>query len=195
MGGGVSGEIYQAVVLTGADPLKQGRVKVLVPQVTGASVGVWAAATTRNLDIPPAGSVVWVHLDAGDPARPVYHCAPAPWSAWAPLPGTLGTNWAVHTAQFRTGPGGQVQVRGSMQKTVSPSTAPDTMITLPGMLWPAPGAPDMWWPCSYQPGSGALGVTNILITTAGVLQQSAATITFSGGNLSLNLAPISYTTL
>lgn len=238
----MTAEIYRAVVVTGNDPLGQGRAKITLPQISGPAVSTWATPTNRSQTQPAPGTVVWVHLDSGDPARPVYHSGPLPssnggrvictsstlpanpypgmeayetdtgnsviyngtmwslqagslWSAWAPVPGTLGTNWIVHTAQYRLGPGGQVQVRGSMQKTVSPSATSDTLITLPSVLWPAPSAPDMWWPCYYQPGTGALGLTNVVLTTSGVIEQTAGAISFSGGNLSINLTPVFYSTL
>lgn len=194
----MSAEIYRAVVVTGNDPMGQGRAKVTIPQISGPAVSTWAIPTSRYAIQPAAGSAVWVSFDSGDPARPVFHSAapPAPsWSTWAALPGTLGTNWIIHTAQYRTGPGGQVQLRGSVQKTVSPSAVNDTLLTLPSVLWPASTGPDLWWACPYQGGTSSTGAANVALSLTGALEQITGSVGFSGGNLTVNLSPISYTTV
>ncbi|WP_426955978.1 phage baseplate assembly protein V [Muricoccus radiodurans] len=72
--------LYRATVTGTADPMKQGRVQVTVPD-TGTA-GEWALpcrtpgsviAGRRFMDrVPTMGATVWVMFEAGDPARPVW---------------------------------------------------------------------------------------------------------------------------
>lgn len=77
---------YRGLVADNLDPLKQGRLKVLVPEVLGTEQSGWAlpctpyAGTTSGLyAIPPVGAGVWVEFEAGVVERPVWVGA---W--WAP---------------------------------------------------------------------------------------------------------------
>lgn len=236
----MSAEIYQAHVVSAADPLGLGRIKVVVPQVSGPAVSPWAAPTVRVKGPAPApGTTVWVSLDTGDPAKPVYHtgvptganggrilctstthpAAPYPgmeiyesdtgnsliytgsgwalqagWSAWTAFQaGWMALNWSVNTAQYRTGPAG-VQLRGSVITGVSPVANVSTLFTLPANLGPPVSAPDLWWPVVIAPGSATFTTNAVTVNPGGQVQLVGGTVTFSGGNLYVNLSPITYTT-
>jgi hypothetical protein len=66
--------IHAAVVLDNADPLRQRRLFVQVPDISGDD-GVWAVAClppSGASEVPATGDGVWVALESGDPARPIW---------------------------------------------------------------------------------------------------------------------------
>jgi hypothetical protein len=70
---------YRGLVLINADPLSQGRIKALVPEVLGLVPSTWALPCTPYagvgaglFTIPPPGAGVWIEFEAGDPSRPVW---------------------------------------------------------------------------------------------------------------------------
>lgn len=67
--------LYQAIVVDNNDPLKQGRVTCLVPQVLGSAKTDWAAPQLPTVSSPAQGEIVYMQFLNGDPAKPVYHGA------------------------------------------------------------------------------------------------------------------------
>jgi Type VI secretion system/phage-baseplate injector OB domain len=77
---------HRGLVAINVDPLNQGRIKALVPDVLGEVPSSWAlpsapfAGTNAGLfTVPMVGSGVWIEFEAGDVSRPI-------WSGgwWAP---------------------------------------------------------------------------------------------------------------
>ena len=70
---------FRGKVVNNADPLHQGRLQALVPDVLGVQPSGWAlpcapyAGPQAGLyAIPPVGANVWVEFEAGDPSRPIW---------------------------------------------------------------------------------------------------------------------------
>jgi len=70
---------YRGLVLINVDPLGQGRLKALVPEVLGIVPSTWALPVTPYagllsglFTIPMIGSGVWIEFEAGDVSRPVW---------------------------------------------------------------------------------------------------------------------------
>ena len=65
--------IYQAIVVSAADPMMQGRVQVKVPSVVGGS-NAWArpCRPPGSAVTPRIGTSVWVMFEGGDASRPVW---------------------------------------------------------------------------------------------------------------------------
>lgn len=135
----MSGQIYEAVVVSGNDPLGQGRVRVVVPQVSGAALSTWALPTVRVYGpAPSAGSTVWVSLDTGDPGKPVYHAAGV-YSPWTAIPASwLSSGWSAPSAAFRTGPGGCVQWRGCVSTSTITLGLSTLLLSAQGAAPPVP---------------------------------------------------------
>lgn len=69
------GGVYLGVVHDTKDPLKNGRLKLRVPQVFGNDFTEWAPAllgTTSELELPKVNQTVWVMFQSGDPGFPVW---------------------------------------------------------------------------------------------------------------------------
>lgn len=65
--------VYAAKVFSTADPLNQGRVQMLIPQIFGSTpVLIWAPSLIPNLPVPAVGAVVWAMFQGGEPSYPVY---------------------------------------------------------------------------------------------------------------------------
>lgn len=154
---------YRALVLSTADPTATGRVRLQVPQVTGAAPTGWVAPAQAGASVPAVGSVVWVIYEAGDPSYPVYiPPAPAPYvppadPAWQTQTspaitgltlgnGTIASRYLVRGFTVRWA----VTITWGSTTTASPSAA----ITVA-----TPVAPD--------PGSGVRWVGNVMINPAG----------------------------
>ena len=62
------GGTFRATVVDDADPMQQSRLQVVVPDVYGDSVPVWAAAsrTDDSSGSPAIGDLVWVSFEHGD---------------------------------------------------------------------------------------------------------------------------------
>ena len=70
---------YRGTVLSPLDPLGQGRITALVPEVLGEVPCGWAtpctpyAGTTSGFySIPPPGAGVWIEFEGGDVSRPIW---------------------------------------------------------------------------------------------------------------------------
>jgi uncharacterized protein involved in type VI secretion and phage assembly len=69
---------FRGQVVDNADPLKKGRLKVLVPQVLG-TVTVWATPCVPYAGpalgfyaMPEVETGVWIEFEAGDPSHPIW---------------------------------------------------------------------------------------------------------------------------
>ena len=70
---------YRGMVLNNVDPLQQGRLQVIVPDVAGLIPGTWAMPCVPVAGInmgmfalPVIGSGVWVEFEQGDPDYPIW---------------------------------------------------------------------------------------------------------------------------
>ena len=70
---------YRGVVTDNTDPLNQGRIQAMIPEVLGEIPTGWAVPcspyTGRQVGffaIPPVGAGVWIEFEAGDISRPIW---------------------------------------------------------------------------------------------------------------------------
>ena len=70
---------YRGSVVENVDPLGQGRLIVLVPDVLGELPSTWALPCVPmtgpemgTLFVPPPGASVWVEFEQGDPQQPIW---------------------------------------------------------------------------------------------------------------------------
>jgi hypothetical protein len=70
---------YQGSVVNNVDPLRQGRLQVRVPDVTGQFTSTWAmpcvpmaGPLAGTFVPPPVGAGVWVEFEQGDPQTPIW---------------------------------------------------------------------------------------------------------------------------
>lgn len=64
--------VYAATVYNTADPLKQSRVQLRVPQVLGSAVSNWAAPLGQLASAPVIGTSVVAMFLGGDVSHPVF---------------------------------------------------------------------------------------------------------------------------
>lgn len=67
--------LFQAIVDSSADPLKKGRVRLLIPQVSGGSKSGWAEPSDPELAKAyrlKRGTMVWAYFEGGSRSHPVY---------------------------------------------------------------------------------------------------------------------------
>lgn len=167
--------ILRGSVLTTADPLGLGRVKVQVPQATGTGA-LWAdPIQTGGAVEPVAGTAVWVMFESGNPGLPVY-IPSASWGPWTAVPSSwLGGIWLPYTACYRLGPANQVQFQGELN---TPSEASSTTI--------GNGSNVMTIPAAIQPNLTSSIPVGILPggaggTTYAVLRVNGASVSVYGG--------------
>lgn len=184
--------ILRATVLTTADPLGLGRVKVQAPQATGAAA-IWACPIQNaSCAVPSPGSAVWVLFESGNPGLPVYipTSAYGPWTAISAA--WLSGGWLPYTAQYRFAPGAIVQYQGELNTANQTST---TTINNGSVVMTLPAALEAALTSSIPLGllvGGAGG------TTAAVLRVNGANATLYGGPWSytgvtyLSMAALTY---
>ena len=70
---------YRGTVINNLDPMQQGRIQVMVPDVSGVALSSWAmpcvpVAGIQNgfFTVPIVGSGVWIEFEKGDPDYPVW---------------------------------------------------------------------------------------------------------------------------
>ena len=66
------GGTYRAVVVDDADPMQQNRLGVIVPDVYGDDVSVWAAPLSAGASPPPIGDLVLISFELGDTDHPIW---------------------------------------------------------------------------------------------------------------------------
>jgi hypothetical protein len=67
--------LYRGSVVDNRDPQKNGRLKVIIPQILGTVPTEWAwAVDTASLKsmVPAVGQGVWVMFEGGDPLYPIW---------------------------------------------------------------------------------------------------------------------------
>lgn len=67
--------LYEAIVADPADPLKKGRVRLIIPQVSASSKTGWAEPSDPQLAKAyrlKRGTMVWAYFDGGSRSHPVY---------------------------------------------------------------------------------------------------------------------------
>lgn len=67
--------VYRGIVKNNADPKKQKRLKVTVPQITGTEVSDWILPlepSNISVEVPTVGQGVWVTYVGGDTGYPVW---------------------------------------------------------------------------------------------------------------------------
>lgn len=66
--------IYRAIVADVRDPSDRGRIKVMIPALTGQSISEWIWPIVPNgyLVLPTPGDQVWVLFENGDRDVPVW---------------------------------------------------------------------------------------------------------------------------
>jgi len=64
--------LYRGTVTDNQDPLKTGRIRAQVPEVTGEADSQWATLCVPfgMVSIPPVGAGVLIQFEQGDPDRP-----------------------------------------------------------------------------------------------------------------------------
>jgi hypothetical protein len=70
---------YRGLVVVNVDPLQQGRIQAMIPEVLGEIPSTWALPCSPYAGmgsgfwaIPPIGAAVWMEFEAGDPSRPIW---------------------------------------------------------------------------------------------------------------------------
>jgi uncharacterized protein involved in type VI secretion and phage assembly len=70
---------FRGTVINNVDPMQQGRLQAMVPDVLGSMPSSWAMACVPFAGIqagiwsvPPIGAGVWVEFEQGDPDYPVW---------------------------------------------------------------------------------------------------------------------------
>jgi uncharacterized protein involved in type VI secretion and phage assembly len=70
---------YRGTVLYNVDPMQQGRIQAIVPDVAGLVPTSWAlpclplaGINTGLFTVPPIGAGVWIEFEKGDPDFPVW---------------------------------------------------------------------------------------------------------------------------
>jgi hypothetical protein len=70
---------YRGLVANNMDPLSQGRLQAMVPEVLGEIPSGWAVPCAPYAGpqagffaIPPVGAGVWIEFEAGDTSRPIW---------------------------------------------------------------------------------------------------------------------------
>ncbi len=70
---------YRGTVMENVDPLGQGRLMVLVPDVLGQMLSTWALPCVPmagpgmgTVFVPPVRASVWVEFEQGDPQQPIW---------------------------------------------------------------------------------------------------------------------------
>jgi phage baseplate assembly protein gpV len=66
--------IYRAIVADNRDPAERGRIKVIIPSVTGTAISewIWPVVSAGYWVLPDPGKQVWVMFENGDQDAPVW---------------------------------------------------------------------------------------------------------------------------
>ena len=70
---------YRGTVVNNIDPMQQGRIQAMVPDVSGLTLTSWAmpclpvaGLQTGMFTVPIIGSGVWIEFEKGDPDYPIW---------------------------------------------------------------------------------------------------------------------------
>ncbi len=66
------GGTYRGAVVDDADPMQQSRLGVVVPEVYGEDVSVWAVALQGSGSLPQVGDLVLISFERGDTDYPIW---------------------------------------------------------------------------------------------------------------------------
>ncbi len=66
------GGTYRGAVVDDADPMQQSRLGVVVPEVYGDDVSVWAVALEGSGSLPQVGDLVLISFERGDTDYPIW---------------------------------------------------------------------------------------------------------------------------
>lgn len=71
--------IYRAIVADNRDPAQQGRLKVMIPALSGSAISdwIWPVIPVEPESAPDAGGQVWVMFENGDQDVPVWIGVPS----------------------------------------------------------------------------------------------------------------------
>lgn len=91
------GGTFRASVVDDADPMQQTRLQVVVPEVYGDEVPVWAAPSFEagSAAVPAIGDLVWVSFERGDTDYPVWQVDEGTDQGVPPAAGYIGKYRAV----------------------------------------------------------------------------------------------------
>jgi Type VI secretion system/phage-baseplate injector OB domain len=127
--------IYSATVISNVDPMLQGRITVMVPDVGGVTPSTFvnpcvpmAGKQQGTFMVPQIGSTVWIQFEAGDPDKPVWMGGSWPDPALVPTAALIPVEPPGQTIVFQT----------SMQQLFMISDAPALPMLAPV---PAPAPP------------------------------------------------------
>jgi hypothetical protein len=127
--------IYRATVINNIDPMLQGRIMVIVPDVGSVTPSTFvnpcvpmAGKQQGTFMVPQIGASVWVQFEAGDPDRPVWMGGSWPDPALVPTAALMPVEPPGQTIVFQT----------SMQQLFMISDAPPLPMLAP---IPAPAPP------------------------------------------------------
>lgn len=129
---------YRGLCANNVDPIQQGRIQVIVPDVSGPLPSSWAMPCLPSAGIqsgfftvPPLGAGVWVEFEQGDPDRPIWvggfwSSADVPAMAHAVPPGVQG--FTIQTTMQNTlqisdtpGPTGGILIKTTTGAMISVS--------------------------------------------------------------------------
>jgi hypothetical protein len=101
--------IYRATVINNIDPLLQGRINVIVPDVGSVTPSTFvnpcvplAGKQAGTYMVPELTSTVWIQFEAGDPDKPVWMGGSWPDPALVPLPALVPVEPPGQTIVFQT---------------------------------------------------------------------------------------------
>lgn len=129
--------LYRGTVVSTGDPSGKGRVRVQIPQLSGAAESRWAEPVNPGLPVPLAKSIVWVSFNGGDINKPVYFNnlgrLDTGWIALAYPTGYTRFSTNTYPLQIRR-IDGQCFLRGRMTRTAGniPSTTTYTALVPSG---------------------------------------------------------------
>lgn len=66
--------IYRAIVADSRDPAGKGRLRVLIPSLSGSAISdwIWPVVASGYVVVPESGDQVWVTFENGDSDVPVW---------------------------------------------------------------------------------------------------------------------------
>lgn len=163
---------YRGTVVNNLDPMQQGRIQVIVPDVSSLVPTSWAmpcmpfgGINTGMFAVPMIGAGVWVEFEQGDPDYPIW----------------VGTYWGT-PAELPT-----------LARTVPPPI-PAVVMQTPlnnGLIISDAGGPMGVGGITLQTATGAMIAINEIGIT--ITNGKGATITLTGPTVDINLGALTIT--